>query len=505
MGIVVRQSIKYAILSAFGSLVGALSVLFIYPLDLKHYGYANGLNSLIVFAGPVLGFSCNAIITKYHHSQVIKPAQTFKLASLLTLGIASLFICLMLLFEKTFFQFLQTKGFDTSFFQNNLTTILIGGICLAFISLLTNLSANYQRTVVPNLILNLGIKFVFPFMILGVYFSYIQENQIPGIILTYYAIALIALIGYVKKLKAFENFQLAKIEWNQLPKGFLTFTCIFGFTGLANLLANKLDIISLAGLGTMDDIGKYSIIFFIASFIEIPMAGISSISAPIIAKHFEHQEMSELNTLLKKVSDTLFLAGTFLFTSILSVFNDLGNFSGHPEIFQEGIWVFYVLGIAKLIDMVTSLNTHAISYSKIYHFNLYFVIISAILNVFLSFYLTQSYGILGTSLSILCSVTLFNVLKYFLLKLQFGLNPFSTKTLKIILLLILQVLVIRLIHLEMQPIFSIISNGGLALISFLFLLKIINPDPDWNEKLYSKNGILRNILNIKYIRKNLGL
>ncbi len=505
MGIVVRQSIKYSILSAFGSLLGALSVLFIYPLNLNHYGFANGINSLIVFAGPVLGFSCNAIITKYHHSKQVSSTQVFKIASIFTLILSAIIIGLIFIFEESLFQFLQSKGFETSFFHQNLTTILSGGFCLALISLLTNLSANFQRTVVPNLILNLGIKFVFPFMILGTYFAVIQVKTIPYLINLYYVFALIALIGYVRKLKAFENFFQEKIQWKKLPKGLFSFTLISGFIGLANLLANKLDIISLAGLGTMADIGKYSIIFFIASFIEIPMAGISSISAPIIAKHFARDELQELNKLLKKVSDTLFLAGTFLFTIILSVFTNLGDLSGHTDLFQQGILVFYILGFAKLIDMVTSLNTHAISYSKIYHYNLYFVIISAIVNIFLSFYLTKTMGIIGTSLSILCSVSLFNLLKFIVLKVKFGLNPFSLKTLKILVILILQISIIHFLHFNIQTIYAIFINGMVALCSFLFLLKVINPDPEWNEKLYAKDGILRNLLNIKYIRKNLGL
>lgn len=505
MGIVVRQSIKYSILSAFGSIVGALSVLFIYPLDLHQYGYANGLNSLIVFAGPMLGFSCNAIVTKYHHSKILGAAQSFKLASIFTIASAFLFIGTLLIFKNALFTYLLSIGFDTSFFEQNLVSILIGGVCLAFIALLTNLSANYQRTVVPNLILNLGIKFVFPVMIVGVYLSYLSPTFIPIIINSYYVIAFVALLVYVKKLNAFQHFFSTKITWKNIPKSVYTFTFISGFTGLANLLANKLDIISLAGLGSMDDIGKYSIIFFIASFIEIPMAGISSISAPIIAKHFANDEITELNQLLKKVSDTLFLAGIFLFTTILSVFSNLGELSGHASLFQDGLTIFYMLGAAKLIDMVTSLNTHAISYSKIYHYNLYFVIISAILNVFLSFYLTKSFGIIGTSASILCSVTLFNLLKLVLLKIKFNLNPFSYKSLKIVLILGIQLLLVHYLQVDFHPIISIFVNGFLAVVTFLVLLKIICPEPELNEKIFSKNGILRNLLNIKYIRENLGL
>jgi O-antigen/teichoic acid export membrane protein len=505
LGIVVRQSIKYSILSAIGSLVGALSVLFIYPLDLHQYGYANGINSLIVFAGPLLGFSCNSILTKFHHSKSLHAIQVFKIASLFTFLSSFILISAIVLFKNPIFQFLESIHFDTRFFQENLTSILYGGFCLSLISLLTNLSANYQRTVVPNLILNLGIKFVFPVMILAVYGSIVNANYIPHIIVGYYLLAFIALFFYVKKLKAFEHFSKEKIHWNKIPKTIYSFTLISGFTGLANLLANKLDIISLAGLGTLDDIGKYSIIFFIASFIEIPMAGISSISAPIIAKHFEHNQLEEVNGLFKKVSDTLFLSGIFLFTVILSVFQNLGELSGNKTIFENGLTVFYILGIAKLIDMVTSLNTHAISYSKIYHYNLYFVIISAVLNVFLSFYLTQSLGITGTALSILCSVTLFNLLKFFILKIKFDINPFSFKTLKIVFILGIQLVVVTIFHLQAHPILSIFVNGIVAIASFLVLLKLVNPEPELNEKLFSRKGILRNLLNIKYIRENLGL
>lgn len=505
MGIVVRQSIKYSILSAFGSLVGALSVLFIYPLDIQQYGYANGINSLIIFAGPLFGFSCNAIITRFSHSKDLSKIQVLKISILFTL--VSTLVMLLILFGLSQFadNSLQTIGFDTRFFKQNMGSIILGGICLAFIALLTSLSATFQRTVIPNLILNLGIKFIFPLMILGIYFHWFPAHILKYIISGYYLFALIALVYYVYRLNGFSTFFSEKISLVSIPKSVVQFTLISGFTGFANLMVNKLDIIALAGLGTMEDIGKYSIVFFIASFIEIPMAGISSISAPIIAKHFEKQELTELNLLLKKVSDTLFLAGVFLFTLILSVFQHLGELSGHEELFDKGLSVFYILGIAKLIDMVTSLNNQAISYSKSYHYNLYFVVISAISNVFLTYFLTKEMGIVGTAWSILISIILFNTLKFLLLYFKYKLNPFSFKTLKIVFVFFLQLLILQFARVEIQPILSILVNGGIGLISFMILLKWINPLPDWNDKLFSKDGILKNILNIKYIRKNLGL
>ena len=431
--------------------------------------------------------------------------QVLKISILFTLISAGLILFILFGLSAFAENSLQSIGFETRFFKENVGSIVLGGFCLAFISLLTNLSATFQRTVIPNLILNLGIKFIFPLMILGVYFQWLPAYSLKHIISAYYIFALLALVYYVYRLNGFADFFREKISLFKLPKSVINFTLISGFTGLANLLVNKLDIIALAGLGTMEDIGKYSIIFFIASFIEIPMAGISSISAPIIAKHFEKHELSELNELLKKVSDTLFLSGVFLFTMILSVFQHLGELSGHVELFEKGITVFYILGIAKLIDMVTSLNNQAISYSKSYHYNLYFVIISAISNVFLSYFLTKHMGIVGTAWSILISIVLFNSLKFLLLRFKYDLNPFSYKTLKIALLFFIQWFVLQFIRVEIHPILSILVNGGIGLISFLILLKWINPLPEWNDKLFSKDGILRNLLNIPYIRKNLGL
>lgn len=504
MGIVIRQSIKYSILSAIGSLIGALSVLFIYPLDLSLYGYANGVNSLIVFSAPILGFSSNAILTKYFHSKSINAGQTLSISFVFTC-IFSITLSLFIFFaQKPIFDILQKTGYNTIFLKENLLFILIGGITLAFISLLTNLSANFQRTVVPNLLLNLGVKLVFPLLILGAYFTLLPKTSVSWILIAYYGVALLFLFFYLFKIAQKRDFRFEKFKFKSIPKSLFTFTFISGFTGLANLLASKLDILALAGFGSLEDIGKYSIIFFIASFIEIPMAGISSISAPIIAKHLEEKEFTELNLLLKKVSNTLFLSGTFLFIILGSIFQNLGDISGHSELFSKGINVFLILGLAKLVDMVTSLNTHAISYSKLYHYNLYFVIISAVFNVFLTYYFTTKMGITGTALSILISITLFNFLKFILLKMSFDLNPFSSATFKILLILIILSCTNYWIQPNLNPILELILKGSLSVIIFLILLKIIKPIPEVDEKMFSKNGLLRNIFKKNYIRKNLG-
>jgi len=504
VGIVIRQSIKYSILSAFGSLIGALSVLFIYPLDLSLYGYANGINSLIVFSAPILGFSSNAILTKYFHSKSLNAGQTLSLSFVFT-SLFSISLSLFVFFaQKPIFQILQKSGYNTLFLEENLLYILIGGIALAFISLLTNLSANFQRTVVPNLILNLGVKLVFPLLILGAYFALLSKTSVSWILIAYYVLALLFLFFYTYKIGQKRDFSFEKFKFKSIPKSLFTFTFISGFTGVANLLASKLDILALAGFGSLEDIGKYSIVFFIASFIEIPMAGISSISAPIIAKHLEEKEYAELNQLLKKVSNTLFLSGTFLFVVLGSIFQNLGDISGHSELFNKGINVFLILGLAKLVDMVTSLNTHAISYSKLYHYNLYFVIISAVFNVFLTYFFTTKYGITGTALSILISITLFNLLKFILLKISFDLNPFSKVTFKISLILIILSSLNYWMQTNLNPFIELILKGSLSVILFLILLKIIKPIPEVDEKIFSKNGLLRNIFKKNYIRKNLG-
>jgi O-antigen/teichoic acid export membrane protein len=504
LGIVKRQSIKYTILSVIGSLIGALSILYIYPLSLEDYGFSQAIYSFSVFLIPFLGFNSSSIVINNYEPDNNNPNKVLILGFSLAILFSGTFIVIYYLFLRQNIYLLQLFGLNPKVFKNNDIIIFGIGVCMLLISVLNNHSNNLRRAVVPNLLNNIGLKLFLPVLILAVFYKVIDKSFIPFGLFIFYFFVFIILVFYVKSLGGFPT------RWSNISFDFLKdrkiihYLFIAGFTGIASILATKIDIIAISGIKNLSDVGKYSLPYFMASLIEIPMGGIASISGPFIALHLKNNNFTELNILLQKASNSLFLAGVVIFVMLYAIFPDLALLSNKPEAFQNGLIIFAVIGIAKLIDMVTSLNTHAISYSKYYSYNLYFVSITALINLYFTFHLTRKYGIIGTSLSILISLFVFNLCKIILLKIKMNLNPFSKSTILIIGIFLFQMVLIHFLQFNFTPIANIILKGTIIGFTFLILLKFIKPNDDIDDLLFGKEGVLKNGLNIAKLKKMIG-
>ena len=105
---------------------------------------------------------------------------------------------------------------------------------------------------------------------------------------------------------------------------------------------------------------------------------------------------------------------------------------------QEGYraakWVFFYIGIAKIIDMGTGLNSQIIGTCTYWRFEFTSGIILLALTLPLNWQLTRMYGIIGPAYSNLISFTVFNIIRYWFLLKRFKMQPFTDKSIYTVLL-----------------------------------------------------------------------
>ena len=486
-------------------MIGALSVLYIYPLNIENYGLSQAIVNFSLFLVPFIGFNANSVVINYYNPNDKSPNDILSFGFFLSAIFSVLFLIIYFYAIRPALGSLRYLGINPSIFQRNSTYILSISVLMVFINTLINHSNNLKRAVVPNLLYNIGLKVFTPALILASYFKIIGSDIIPISFLIFYAGIFFLLCLYVWSLGGLPNRLSLKGIGFFTKKNVIQYSLISGLTGLAGIIATKIDIVTISGVKELGDIGKYSLPYFMASLIEIPLGGIASISGPFIAQYLKNNQIIELNDLLKKASNSLFLSGVVIFTMLYAIFPDLILLSNRPEVFKDGFIIFIIIGAAKLIDMVTSLNTQAISYSRFYIFNLYFVIITAIPNIFLTVYFTKAYGIIGTSVSLLLSIIIFNVLKTFLLKIKLGLGPFSKSTFLIIVIFTILIGIIQLLNISFAPLINIPIKITIVSASILVLVKILKPSEEVNEVLFGENGILTNGIKWSKIKKTIGL
>jgi len=212
--------------------------------------------------------------------------------------------------------------------------------------------------------------------------------------------------------------------------------------------------------------------------ITVPAMGVYTISAPIIAKLIQENEMKELKTLHHKTSLYLFKIGAVLFGLIASGIQDLFLLMKNGNELAQGLPVLYILGFALLFDLATGFNGYIITNSKYYKFNNTTTIALAVLTVGnnLIFLLVFKMGIAGVAIATSVSLTIYNLIKIYFNYKKFGLHPFSWKFLQVLTLLILVLVLGYFLPSSQISLLNLIYKPIVALIVFFIgnaVLKII--------------------------------
>ena len=92
-------------------------------------------------------------------------------------------------------------------------------------------------------------------------------------------------------------------------------------------------------------------------------------------------------------------------------------------------WVFFFLGLMRIVDMGTGVNSQIIATSTKWKFEFFTGIILIIVSLPLNYILTKYYyGIIGSAMANLFSFTIYNAIRYWYLQKKFNLQPFTKQT-----------------------------------------------------------------------------
>lgn len=491
MGLIQRQSIKYTIVSLLGTLISAVAVIYVYPKQLDNYGLIQTIIGYNLLISPIIGLGFNnsmihfAEVSPQHKTDLVMVCGLFNIVFGTIIFYAVLYILV---------HFVPGIIDQQSFLYQVKNEIFVIAMSTVLISTLLNFSYTLGRAVVPNLLYNVGLKIWITIIVILLIYNILDRPQIIIYLKYFYLAVFILLIIYTFKISGLPKAGLVARLKNMPMPDIVKYALYNGIAGIMTILALRMDVIYISELRSYTDVAKYSLPFFMANLLEIPQGGISSIMAPILAKNIREQKLDEASDLLQKASNVLLLASGAIFCTIFATFNILVTISGKTEAFEYGLIIFGIIGLAKLIDIGTGLNSHAITYSKYYKLNMAISPVVAVINVVVSYYFTKKFGIVGTAFSVLLIMITYNILKTWVLYKVIRISAFNSNSLKISLFIILTTLALILIkNLNLQLIAEVILGIIFITISNFVFIKYTKPSPELYE-LISTKGALKNIL-----------
>jgi O-antigen/teichoic acid export membrane protein len=433
MGVIKRQSIKQSLVNYFAVGIAAVSTILIYPQDKETYGLARFIIDTSMIAAPfiLLGFAGAGIRFFPQFKNEAKGHRGFLFFLLLAVAFGSLiYILLGFVFKDFIYNIFADK---TEIYRQFLPYLIPIAIFIAFFNLLFSYSANFKRIVVPAILQNL-IKVSLPLLILFYLWQMLTLEQLVDGILINYAVALLGIVLYIYwlgQLKLKPDFSLLTKTRVREIGSFAMFN-LFGSIG--SVLAFRIDSIMISTLLDFQSNGAYAIAAFIANAIAIPTNAVSQISGPIVTESFRNNDLSHVKKLYQDSSINLLIIGLLLFVCIIASVEDLFSIMPKSEELRGGLLIVLFIGAAKIVDMATSINNQIISYSKYYRFGFYAILMMAVFNIVTNIILIPKYQIIGAAAATFASLSLYNLVKMLFIQWKFKMQPFTLKTLWILII-----------------------------------------------------------------------
>jgi O-antigen/teichoic acid export membrane protein len=477
-----KQTIQSSIIVYFGFLVGAFNMYF-YSKNGSFTTDQFGLTRLFFdFAQNIFAFaSLGTIPVLYKFYPYYKDNLPDKKNDLLTWVFAASVVgfILITLIGIEFEPFVVRKfGARSTLFLDFYYLVFPFSLGYLFFAILEGYSWALQRTVVTNALKETGMRIITTVFILLYYFKLISFTQFMYLFSAVYLIIAVMMMIYLWRIHQFNiTFTVSRVTKKFIKKMMGLQFFVFGGICL-NAVAITISGILIASKIGLTATAVFSLAAYVANLIEIPQRSLTSISTGVLSRAWKDKDFTTINRVYHRSSINMLLLSVFVFGNVwLNVAQGI-NLLRIQDAYTAGLGVVFVLGIAKIIDAGTGVNSVIIATSTLWKFEFYSGVVLLSLRIPLAYVLLQRYGIVGPAYAELISQIVYNFIRYEFLRRRFNMQPFNNETIYALLLSIAAIVITYFLFYNMNSWLGIFIRSGLfsgLLIGGIFLLKL-TPD-----------------------------
>jgi O-antigen/teichoic acid export membrane protein len=465
MGVVINNSIKSSIITYLGIVIGAFNTLWLLPycFSPEQIGLLRLLLDIPLLFSYFLQLSAPSVCDRYF--QYFKNKEEKPMGFLpFILGYPLLafivFLIVYLLYHQHILSIFESKSpivMAFALFVVPLTLLLM------YISILEAYLRAYFNILFTTFLREVVLRLFFMLAAILFYNKTLDMNGVVWLYVLAYAISFVAIVLYLVKQKLFN----LKVDFSHLPQKLfkeILWYILFMVPGTAGaMIIQKMDSLMLGSMKGLTHVAVYSIAFFIGTVVEVPKKTMNQISIPILSKASKENNWVVIAELYIKSALVQFLAGSTILLLIWINVDDILSLIPNPEAYREGKYVILLIGLAKIADMITSINAEIIQYSKYYKVNSYATFMLVIATILLNIWLIPLYNVIGAALAILIVVLGVNTFRTYYLYHRQKILPFSSK--------MWIVLVFMLACLAIAPYLPHSHKGGFAEILMYIFMK----------------------------------
>jgi O-antigen/teichoic acid export membrane protein len=487
MGIVKRQGAKHSLVQILGVAVGAISTLFIYPLNKELYGLVQFFLGTAFLLFPFANFGLHTALLKFYprFSENREEGQAYFNHILFLSTLLYAFIAAILMWSRTaVLETLSQLNFsELGILASHYEDIIILTFLTICIFLLKHQAFHQKRIVIPTVIIETSLKLFLPILILVSLTNPIPDDTVAFLVICYYIVVVLALMVYLYQLKAFSfgAWLPAKARAHLLGKEQITYSLFSSLNKMGTVLAFRIDAFMITLILGAASNGLYYIVLFVANVIQIPFKSVNQITTPLISRAWENKDYEQLQFLYHRSSVNLGLISLPIFLFLLFGLDKILLLSPKFDDIELAVQVFLFLGLARVMDSVSSVNEPLLNFSPVYKYGLVFIIGLGVMNTILNYYLIQDFGLVGAAMASCAAYATYNLMKLALMYFKYGLTPWPREMITVFLLAALSGTALYLMQWDVHFILQLCVNAIVIVIVLLLPTMMLKVSPEFNE------------------------
>ena len=435
MSTIRRQSIISSLVVYSGFAIGALNnLLFARWLTPEQNGLVTGMFVAISnIMYPIATFGMPSYINKFYpyYKSNLKEGENDMItgALLLTLAAFGVLTVAGLVFRPWVIQkFGQNSGLLVHYYY----WLFPFGLGLTLLYVLEAYGWQLKRAVLTNFLRELVWRVLNTVLIFGLFFGVLKnyDGFVKLYSLNYLWVALLLLIYLLRKRElhfVFRRSMVTKKFWKKIRSMvlmtwsagvLLNFSQYFAQPVIAAVVKDGLVAVAVFTFGQ-----------FAASLITAPQRAVAATAVGPLSHAWREKDHGRIGRIYQRsaLNQLIFAVGMFILIGIN--FRDAILFFGLKPEYLGAETIFLIIGLNRVVDMGTGLNTQIIGTSIHWRLEVITGLILVLLTIPLNFVLAKKYGMIGPAIADLATFSLYNTIRCLFLYYRYKLNPFNQKTL----------------------------------------------------------------------------
>jgi O-antigen/teichoic acid export membrane protein len=305
------------------------------------------------------------------------------------------------------------------------------GFGLTMYSILEAYAWQLKKSVLTNFLREMLFRIITSILAVFFFLHLIRDFDlfIKLFAMTYILLALILLIILIRAGDIHLTLRISRVSKKFFKKIVILCSFIWGGSLIQNIaIVFDLLVISAVIPNGLAWAGIFSLAQNIASLIQAPQRGIIGASISHLARAWKNKDMSRIQLIYQRSSINQLIFACGIFVLIWLNFTDgVKNFHLQSA-YDQAKPVFLFLGLWRIVDMGTGVNSQIIGTSTLWRFEFFTGMILLAITLPLNYLLAKKLGVVGPAIATLVSYTIYNTIRYVFLLKKFRLQPFNYKT-----------------------------------------------------------------------------